>query len=65
MITIQNGNPDKLLLIKEVNMVNFKKALDANYGNNYLAIGLPQKSSAKERKEIIQDIKESITAYIL
>lgn len=62
MITIQNGNPDKLLLIKEVNMVNFKKALDANYGNNYLAIGLPQKSSAKERKEIIQDIKESITA---
>ena len=39
MQTICNGTPDKLILIKESKFNKVK--LDAFYGNNYVAIGIP------------------------
>ena len=56
MQTICNGTPDKLILIKESKLNKVK--LDAFYGNNYVAIGIPDGAKNRERLELIQDIQE-------
>lgn len=56
MQTICNGTPDKLILIKESKLNKVK--LDAFYGNNYVAIGIPDGAKNKIRLELIQDIQE-------
>ena len=59
MRELREGSPDKLLLIKESNMV--AESMKSFYGGNYIAIGIPNKTSATDRHEIIKDIQETIT----
>lgn len=56
MATLTNGNPDKLILIKESDLI--KEHLDYYYKNNYVAIGIPIDAKGKDRKELMDEIQE-------
>ena len=58
MRELREGSPDKLILIKECNMV--KDNLTYYYGSNYLALGIPDNAKAKERYEFIKDVFENV-----
>lgn len=59
MRELREGSPDKLILIKECNMV--KDNLTYYYGSNYLALGIPDNAKASERHEFIRDVLENVT----
>lgn len=54
--TLTNGNPDKLILIKESDLI--KEHLDYYYKDNYVAIGIPIDAKGKDRKELMDEIQE-------
>ena len=56
MTTLTNGNPDKLILIKESDLI--KEHLDYYYKDNYVAIGIPVDAKGKDRKELMDEIQE-------
>ena len=56
MTTLTNGNPDKLILIKESDLI--KEHLDYYYKGNYVAIGIPVDAKGKDRKELMDEIQE-------
>ena len=56
MTTLINGNPDKLILIKESDLI--KEHLDYYYKDNYVAIGIPIDAKGKDRKELMDEIQE-------
>ena len=56
MSTLTNGNPDKLILIKESDLI--KEHLDYYYKDNYVAIGIPVDAKGKDRKELMDEIQE-------
>ena len=56
MTTLTNGNPDKLILIKESDLI--KEHLDYYYKDNYVAIGIPIDAKGKDRKELMDEIQE-------
>ena len=56
MTTLTNGNPDKLILIKESDLI--KEHLDYYYKGNYVAIGIPIDAKGKDRKELMDEIQE-------
>ena len=56
MRTLTNGNPDKLILIKESDLI--KEHLDYYYKDNYVAIGIPVDAKGKDRKELMDEIQE-------
>lgn len=56
MTTLTNGNPDKLILIKESDLI--KEHLDYYYKDNYVAVGIPIDAKGKDRKELMDEIQE-------
>ena len=61
MKTVSNGVPDKLILIKESELI--KSSLDSFYGNNYLAIGIPNDAKGVTRQELVKDIQDSYPPF--
>lgn len=57
-MVINNGNPDKLILIKPNQMI--ENELVKYYGNNFIAISTP--NTGQERKALIKDLQECIPA---
>lgn len=59
MRLLREGNPTKLLLIKETNMIS--TSMKSFYGGDYIAVGIPNNTKATDRYELIKDIQETVT----
>lgn len=59
MRILREGSPVKLILIKESNMI--LDSMKSFYGDNFIAIGIPNNTKSVDRHELVNDILETIT----